>query len=151
MESLFSEWAITESMGLGGLALSAFLSSTLLPGSSEVVLLLLVRDGQLGVITLLSVASVANTLGGFSTYLLGFYAALGLIKSSRIKAPGPRAVRWAERWGYGVLLFSWLPVIGDGLCLAAGWLRVPWLPTLAAIFVGKAVRYAIIVYLAGLY
>lgn len=150
MGGLFGEWAISDGMGLSGLALSAFLSSTLLPGSSEVVLLLLLRDGQIAPMSLLAVASVANTLGGLSTYLIGYGVALGLIKSRRIKEPQARALAWAKRWGYAVLLFSWLPVIGDGLCLAAGWLRVPWLAALVAMFVGKAARYMILVYLAGL-
>ncbi len=151
MDGLFGAWAISDGMGLSGLALSAFLSSTLLPGSSEVVLLLLLRDGQIAPMSLLAVASVANTLGGLSTYLIGYGLALGLVKSRRINEPHPRALAWAEQWGYVVLLFSWLPVIGDGLCLAAGWLRVPWLAALLAMFVGKAARYTMLVYLAGLY
>lgn len=151
MGGLFGEWAISDGMGLGGLALSAFLSSTLLPGSSEVVLLLLLRDGQIAPVWLLAVASVANTLGGLSTYLIGYGLALGLLKSGRIKGPQPRALAGAERWGSVVLLFSWLPVIGDGLCLAAGWLRVPWLGAMVAMLVGKAARYMMVAYLAGLY
>ncbi len=151
MNALFGEWVVSDGVGLGGLALSAFLSSTLLPGSSEVVLLLLLRDGQIAPGLLLVVASVANTLGGLSTYLIGYGLALGLLKSGRIERPQARALAWAEQWGYVVLLFSWLPLIGDGLCLAAGWLRVPWLAAVAAMFVGKAARYMMVVYLAGLY
>jgi membrane protein YqaA with SNARE-associated domain len=41
---------------------------------------------------------------------------------------------------------SWLPVVGDGLCLAAGWLQLRWLPSLLFIFVGKALRYWLLIY-----
>ena len=33
-----------------------------------------------------------------------------------------------QRWGAAALLFSWLPLVGDALCVAAGWLRLHWLP-----------------------
>ena len=44
--------------------------------------------------------------------------------------------------GAPVLLLSWVPIIGDPLCVAAGWLRVHWLPALIFITVGKTARYA---------
>jgi membrane protein YqaA with SNARE-associated domain len=40
-----------------------------------------------------------------------------------------------------------LPIIGDPLCLAAGWLRLPLVPSLLAIAVGKAARYAVVAYI----
>jgi len=45
------------------------------------------------------------------------------------------------------LLLSWLPVIGDPLCAAAGWLRLHWLLSLVFIGVGKTARYAVLLYL----
>lgn len=48
--------------------------------------------------------------------------------------------------GVPILLLSWLPVVGDGFCFAAGWLRLPFWGSLAAIAAGKAARYAAIVY-----
>ena len=56
---------------LGGLALSAFLAATLLPGGSEAVLAgLLVLRPELGLAAVLT-ATAANTAGGMSTWLLG--------------------------------------------------------------------------------
>ena len=49
-----------------------------------------------------------------------------------------------RRYGTPVLLFAWVPLIGDALCLAAGWLRLnPWQ---AALFmaIGKLSRYGLI-------
>lgn len=142
--------AISAETGLAGLALSAFLSATLLPGSSEVILLWLAKRGEIDHNLLILVAASANTLGGFSTYLVGVGVQLGMVRRWPLKPPSPRAMIWIRRWSFPVLLLSWLPVIGDGLCLAAGWLRLPWLPTLTAILLGKAARYWALVHLASL-
>ena len=134
-------------IGLWGLALSAFLSSTLLPGGSEAVLLLLVKQGEIDWGLLLLVATLANTLGGVVTYAMGLWAERGLVKLGKVKPPSGRTVAWLQRFGAPVLLFSWLPVVGDGLCLGAGWLQIRWLPATVAILLGKALRYALVVYL----
>jgi len=47
----------------------------------------------------------------------------------------------ASRWGSPVLLLAWTPLIGDALCVAAGWLRLHWLPCCAFMAVGKFARY----------
>ena len=52
-----------------------------------------------------------------------------------------------QHWGSPLLLLSWLPVIGDPLCVAAGWLRLHWLLSLVMIGVGKTARYAVLLYL----
>lgn len=136
--------------GLSGLALSAFLSSTLLPGGSEAVLLLLVARADANALVLILVATAANSLGGFSTYLLGSWLESGLIRRGFMSSPSPRTISWARRWGYPSLLLSWLPIVGDGLCLAAGWLRMAWLPVLLAMTLGKGARYCALVWLSGL-
>ena len=70
------------------------------------------------------------------------YSARELAKPSHQKA-----VQRLQRWGSPVLLLSWLPLIGDPLCVAAGWLRIHWLLSLLFIGVGKAARYAVLLYL----
>ncbi len=141
----FLEGLFTPEAGLVGLALSSFLSATLLPGSSEVLLLLLTDQGRINPVLLLSVASVANTLGGMSTYWLGFWSQQKLVKGD-VREPSSIAVQRVRRWGAPILVLSWLPIIGDGLCLAAGWLRLAWLPSLAAMLIGKTLRYGALVY-----
>ncbi|RLA40260.1 MAG: hypothetical protein DRQ64_05105, partial [Gammaproteobacteria bacterium] len=68
---------LSEEGSLLGLAISAFLSSTLLPGGSELLLLWLVEQGESSLWVLLAVASVANTAGGFLTYWMGRWAEKG--------------------------------------------------------------------------
>ena len=52
-----------------------------------------------------------------------------------------RARAWVHRFGAPILLLSWLPVVGDPLCAMAGWLRLPWLPCLIFLMLGKFARY----------
>jgi membrane protein YqaA with SNARE-associated domain len=136
-----SEWS------LWGLFLSAFASSTLLPGGSEAVLLLLAAKTTTDKLLLLSVATLGNTLGGMSSWALGRFIAWRF-PARRFADKEQRAIARMQRWGSPALLLSWLPVVGDPLCLAAGWARIPWLPSLLFIAAGKASRYAVLLLLA---
>jgi len=132
---------------LWSLFTSAFLASTLLPGGSEAVLVYLASDALYSPVTLLLVAAVGNTLGGMTSWGIGWliarkYPARGLVKRAH-----QQAVDRLQHWGSPVLLLSWLPVIGDPLCVAAGWLRLHWLLSLLFIGVGKTARYAVLLYL----
>ena len=94
--------------------------------------------------TFLGVATLGNTLGGMSTWLLGWLLAQRYPLDQPRKPHQQRAVVQLKNWGSPLLLLSWLPVVGDPLCFAAGWLRMNgWL---AALFIGtgKAVRYTVI-------
>ncbi len=141
MVSVDSGW------GLWALFLSAFVSSTLLPGGSEAVLLLLAEQGDGDKLLLLAVATLGNTLGGMSSWGLGRFIAWRF-PAREFVAKEQRAIARLQRWGSPALLLSWLPVIGDPLCLAAGWLRTHWLPSLLFIAAGKAGRYAVLLLLA---
>ncbi|UCH49622.1 MAG: DedA family protein [Betaproteobacteria bacterium] len=127
---------MNEPAGLGALFVSSFLAATLLPGGSEVVFSALLLSGSVSVGAALVVATLGNTLGGLSTYLIG-----RLVPDRKTDA---RMIAWLRRWGAPVLLLSWLPLIGDALCLAAGWLRVHVLSATLFIAAGKGVRYWIL-------
>jgi len=138
---------ISSDWSLWGLFLSAFISSTLLPGGSEAVLILLAAESTGDKLVLLAVATLGNTLGGMSSWALGRFIAWRF-PSRRFAAKEQRAIARLQRWGSPILLLSWLPVIGDPLCLAAGWLRIHWLSSLVFIAVGKAARYAVLLLLS---
>lgn len=124
---------ITLLEALVGLFTSAFVSATLFPGASEAVLLALVHSWPEAIWIIVAVATVGNTLGSMTSYLIG------RLFPKKISV---KALNWLTRWGALALLFAWLPVVGDALPLAAGWLRISWLQSLFFIFIGKAVRYA---------
>jgi membrane protein YqaA with SNARE-associated domain len=55
-----------------------------------------------------------------------------------------RAQRYFQRYGWWVLLLSWLPVVGDPLTLVAGVMRMPLLPFVAVVALAKGARYAVL-------
>lgn len=132
-----------------GLFFSSLLSSTLLPGGSEALLAYRVHTGG-DPMTLVTVATAGNLLGSLLTYALGRVG--HRLLSWRWLRVDPdrlaRAERLFARWGMPTLLFAWLPIIGDPLCLAAGLLRAPLLPFTLLVGTGKCARYALVAWLA---
>jgi membrane protein YqaA with SNARE-associated domain len=126
---------MNESVSLVALFTSSFLAATLLPGGSEAVLFAVLKLHPEQLWRALAVATLGNTLGGMSSYLIG-----------RI-IPRKKPLKYLEtikKYGTPALLLSWLPVVGDPLCVAAGWLRLnPWLSMLY-IASGKFARYWVI-------
>lgn len=121
------------SVGLAGMFLSAFVSATILPGNSELVLAGLLAQAPALKWPALAVAAAGNTLGGMTSYALGRFLPRPKTET--------RALALAQRFGWPVLLLSWVPVIGDALCVASGWLRQNVLAAALAIGVGKFLRY----------
>ena len=138
-----------EGAGLWALFVSAFLSATLLPGGSEAVLAVLAVRDEHDSWLLLAVATAGNTLGGMSTWAVGRFFGWRFPASRFTQARYDRPFRWLRQWGSPALLLSWVPVVGDSLCLVGGWLRVHWLAALVWIAIGKALRYGVIVYAAS--
>lgn len=121
---------------LGALFVASFLAATLLPGGSEAVLAaVLLHDAGL-FWPALAVATLGNTLGGLSSYGLGRF-----LPQAGSKQRLARALDWVGRWGALALLLSWVPVIGDALCVAAGWLRLRLAPVVLCMAAGKFARY----------
>ena len=134
-------------MGAWGLFISAFISSTIAPGGSEAVLVYMVAEQQYDRSFLVGIATVGNTLGALTTWWLGNFTAKKYPVERVLSEKKQHAVRTVQKWGSWALLFSWLPVIGDGLCFAAGWIKLPLLVSVLAIVFGKMGRYAAIAYL----
>lgn len=136
-----------EELSVWGLFLSAFISSTIAPGGSEAVLAYMVNAKTFQVEHLITIATMGNTLGALTTWGLGILTAKKYPPETVLSAQKQRSVDLVKKWGYWALLFSWLPVVGDGFCFAGGWLKLPLLLSCFAIFSGKAVRYCAIAYL----
>ena len=126
---------------------SAFLSATLLPGSSEAVLLGLLASGAGQPALLVTAASLGNIAGAVVNWGIGRYFLLFKDRSwFPIKdATNARAQDWFARYGIWSLLLAWVPIVGDPLTLVAGIMRVPIGRFLIFVAVGKVLRYALIV------
>ena len=134
-----------ETISLWGLFSSAFLSATLLPGSSELLLAYLVANSSLSLSLLLFTATAGNTLGGFTTYWLGRFLAWRF-PNKQLREEHQTAVSRMQRWGSLSLLLSWVPIIGDPLCVAAGYLKLNPLLAVILLAIGKAARYMFVIW-----
>ncbi|GGB56121.1 DedA family protein [Shewanella inventionis] len=125
----------------------AFLAATLLPGGSEVLLVAFLNDAPSTWWQLLLMATLGNTLGAMTSYGLGRAGRLAKNPQDIQSKSHQTALKWIERYGMWALLLSWLPLIGDVLCLLAGWLKWPLVASTLLIFVGKILRYSVIVFI----
>ncbi len=136
--------------GYVGLFISAFLAATIVPFSSEAVLASLTVAGGWDALTLWLVASVANTLGAVVNWALGRW----LVHFQDRKwfpfkqRDLERADKWFQRYGVWSLLLSWVPLIGDPITFAAGFLRVRFLVFIFLVAIAKSARYAAVIALA---
>lgn len=130
---------MSDLLSLTSLFASSFLSATLLPGNSEVVLVAMLVSGVSQPWLLVVIATMGNSLGGLTNVILGRF--FPLREKSRWQE---KAASWLKRYGAATLLLSWMPVIGDLLCLLAGWMRISWGPVLFFLCLGKALRYVLV-------
>ena len=131
--------------GLVALFGLSFLASTVIPLGSEWLLVMLLLQGY-PVLTTVTVATLGNTLGACTTYLIGVLGS-GFLTHRILRLSEPELDRSRiiyQRFGVWSLLFTWIPVIGDPLCLLAGAMRSPLPLFLILVPIGKACRYAVL-------
>jgi len=121
---------------------SALLSSTLLPGGSEALLLYYLHEGANPYAAVI-IATAGNVLGSLITYGMGRLGNEAIHRKwLRIsETQTERAEHWFGKYGRPSLLLAWLPVVGDPLCLVAGLLRCSVISFLVLVTVGKLGRY----------
>ncbi len=126
---------------------SALLSATLVPATSEAVLIATIMGGNTNTWVLALIATFGNTAGAIINWVIGGFLSglpdkswFPIEKNMIIKAGG-----YFRKYGVWSLLFSWLPVIGDPLTFVAGVLKVPFLTFFLLVLFGKAARYFAIV------
>lgn len=128
---------------------SAFTSATILPGTSEATLAAMVYHANDDIGLAWLIATLGNTLGSLVSYTMGFYGKklMHRFRTVRQQMPSEKAQALLQRFGAWLLLFAWIPMIGDALPIAAGWLRLNiWLCALA-LLIGKGIRYATVVWI----
>ncbi len=123
-------------VGLPALFVVALVSATIMPMGSEPAVFAVVKmNGELFWPAVL-VATAGNTLGGAISWAMGYGAKRAFAKERETRWFG-----WLQRFGPKTLLLSWLPVVGDPLCVLAGWLKMPFWPCLLFMAIGKLARY----------
>ena len=135
------------SYGCYGMFVAAFLAASILPFSSEVVMAALQTAGT-SPIQLLIWGTLGNVLGSMFNYWIGRNAKLEWIeKYLHVKKKDlDRAVKFMNGRGAMMGFFSFIPVIGDGITVALGIMRANVLITTISIFIGKLLRYIVLIY-----
>jgi membrane protein YqaA with SNARE-associated domain len=142
------------------LFLYSALAATLLPGGSEFLLAGMLIDQPESAFWLWLIASLGNSLGAYVTMLMGGLLALRLRRKQvqvqytskkkswysleKMFSLSAKRIDQLNNYGAWLLLLSWVPIIGDGFCLAAGYLGWPKRLCLSLIFIGKAGRYGVL-------
>lgn len=137
--------AFLSNYGYVSLFLLSFLASTIIPIGSEWLLITMVIKGMNPIFSVAS-ATTGNTLGACTTYAIGIYGSewvsRKLLRFDELSRK--RAEMFYAKFGVWSLLFSWLPIVGDPLCLAGGLLRINFGVFLLLVFVGKLLRYGLL-------
>ncbi|MFR1986717.1 MAG: YqaA family protein [Prevotellamassilia sp.] len=125
-----------------GMGIAAFLSGSILPFSSEVVMLGLLAVGS-SPYALLLWGTLGNTLGSLLNFGVGALGKEEWITRFAKLSPEKleRGKRWVQRYGAWAGLLAWLPVLGEIITVAMGFLRVNFAYSLLTITLGKLIRY----------
>lgn len=132
--------------GYIGLFLASFLSATIIPLSSEGILILMLYQG-FNPIGCLAVATTGNSLGSFTNLLIGRLGNPLWLK--RFGMSEKRLIKFQDKiqkYGFWLGLISWIPLIGDPLTIALGFFRVSLWKVMVLVVLGKLVRYLLIIY-----
>ncbi|MBI1838275.1 MAG: DedA family protein [Flavobacteriia bacterium] len=128
-------------LGYTSLLFITFLSATILPFSSEVVLVSMLNKGYSIPLCLL-IATTGNSLGGLTNYFIGKIGNplwLKKVGMSEIKIQNQQLL--VQKYGYWLALIAWVPIIGDPLMITVGFYRVKFMPFFSLMILGKALRY----------
>ena len=123
---------------LAALFAASFAAATLFPLPSEAALFAYLKAHPENSALAVAVATIGNPAGGMTSYLIG-----RLFPPQKLKGAAT-----VQRYGAPVLALAWLPIVGDALVVAAGWLRVHWLAALGFMAAGRLARYIVVASLA---
>jgi membrane protein YqaA with SNARE-associated domain len=132
--------------GYWGMGILSFLSGSIVPIASEVLLVFFLNLG-LNAVSLTLVATLGNTLGGITCFMIGYLTnkatvqRLFRISDRRMK----RADMMIQKYGFWTAALSFVPVIGEALLVALGIMRVDKYKVMSVMAFGKFVRYVLIV------
>src|SRR5687767_15906343 len=124
-----------------GLLGASFVAATLFPLPSEAALFAYLQANPDRAVLAVAVATLGNTAGGMTSYAVGYL----FPKSGKISEKNLKLIR---RYGAPVTFFAWLPLAGDALCVAAGWLRIRWWAALSFMAAGRLARYIVVAWLS---
>ena len=128
--------------GYVGLFISALLAGSIIPFSSEIVMVALVKVGLSPALCVLS-ATLGNTLGGMTCYYMGRLGRIDWIeKYFKVKREKiGRMQHFLQGKGALMAFFAFLPFVGEAIAIALGFMRSNLMLTTTSMFAGNLVRY----------
>ena len=138
--------------GYWGMFLSAFLAGSVLPFSSEAVMLGLLAAG-VDPMPLLIYGSIGNVMGGMVNYGLGRLGKLEWLKKYfHLKQSSlDRAYKFMGGHGAWLGFFAFLPILGSAITVVLGLTRANLPLSVFSITLGKVIRYALLIWGANLF
>lgn len=136
--------------GYLGLFISSFLASTIVPLSSEALLVVMLGlTNKFNPLLCWALATVGNWGGGMVTFYMGYLGKLEWIeKYFKVEHRKIRVMKVTLRkYGLWLGFFVWLPIVGEVIILALGLTRTSVYKVAVTSFIGRAVRFAVVVYL----
>jgi membrane protein DedA with SNARE-associated domain len=121
-------------LGLPGIFLLMVPESACIPIPSEATMLFAgfnVSEGKYSLFAAVAVGSIANLVGSWIAYAVGYYGRVEVLERYKIFHIKPEHLalteRWFERWGSWAVFFSrMLPVVRTFISLPAGVARMPF-------------------------
>lgn len=131
--------------GVWGMFIAAFLSGSILPFSSEAVMIALLAIG-VDPWQLLFFAATGNALGGTTCYYMGWLTTPERVERAFNIKPEymKRALQLTERWGAWIAFFGWVPLLGTAILITLGIMRANPIITNMTMAIGKTIRYVIV-------
>ena len=137
--------------GYAGMFIAAFLSGSVIPFSSELVMIGLIQLGLNPIFTILA-GTLGNSLGSMTCYWVGMLGNMHWIE--RLFHVKPKQLERAERYvrvrGAWVSLFCFLPALGEAIAIVLGMMRANGWSVFLYMTIGKLLRYAALVYASEL-
>lgn len=136
------EWLID--WGYLGLFIGAFIAATVLPFSSDIMLVGLLATGADPTIAIIS-ATLGNWLGGLTSYYVGYLGRWDWIerylhiKREKLEAQSLKI----KRYGSLLALSTWVPFIGDVIAVALGFYKVDFKSSAVYMLIGKGGRFVV--------
>ena len=138
--------------GYWGMFLSAFLAGSVLPFSSEAVMLGLLAAG-VDPVPLLIYGSIGNVMGGMVNYGLGRLGKLEWLKKYfHLKQSSiDRAYQFMGGHGAWMGFFAFLPILGSAITVVLRLTRANLPLSVFSITLGKVMRYSLLIWGANLF
>ncbi len=126
---------VVAELGLAGIFVLMVLESACIPVPSEATMLFAgfnVSDGEYSLFAAVAVGSIANLVGSWIAYAVGYYGRIDILEKHGRKLHVKKShLEWADRWferhGDATVFFTrMLPIIRTFISLPAGVARMPF-------------------------